>query len=132
VPGAEEFGLDAIKPALDALPAIPFFDTFVPEGTLGWLIAAAFVGSVSSLGWVLFVRRVVISPDVIRVYRGLRPFARKYSRETYSTIVRAPSAVFIGKADGVSLINVTASPNLDEDESKWVAWEMEQALKRVS
>jgi hypothetical protein len=129
---AEEFGLGAVKPMLEALPVIPFFDSFVPQGGIAGVVGGAFVGGVTSLGWVFFVRRVVISRDAIRVYRGLRPFARKYSRDTYNTILRASSCVFIGKPDGVSLVNPTVSPNLSEEESKWVAWEMEQALKRAS
>lgn len=76
---APEIGLAVIKPQLDGLPVIPLVDDVVPKAGVIWIIVAAVVGGISSLGWVLYVRRVVISPDAIRIYRGLRPFARKYS-----------------------------------------------------
>lgn len=123
-----EMGLDAIRPWLITLPAIPFLDRFVPEVALPFLIAAVVVAGISCLGWILFVRRVVITADAIRIYRGLRPFARTYSRTIYGKVVRLPQAVYIGKKESLALINVTASPNLSEAESRWIAWEMQQAL----
>ncbi len=117
-----ETGFEAMQPWLDRLPAIPVLDDFVPQAAIVWIIVAVVVGGLSSFGWVLYVRRVVISADAFRVYRGLRPFPRKYARDIYGTIVRLPSAVYIGKKKGFALVNVTASPNLDEAESKWVAY----------
>ncbi len=127
-----EVDLGPLEAWLDGLPAVPVFDDFVPKFALGWLIAAAVVGFISSIGWLLFVRRIVITSDAIRVYRGLRPFARSYSRVTYGTVVRLKQAVYIGKKEGFSLINVTASPNLSEEESRWIAWELQQALERAT
>ncbi len=127
-----EVDLGPLEAWLDGLPAVPVFDDFVPKFALGWLIAAAVVGFISSIGWLLFVRRIVITSDAIRVYRGLRPFARWYSRGTYGTVVRLKQAVYIGKKEGFSLINVTVSPNLSEEESRWIAWELQQALERAT
>jgi hypothetical protein len=79
--------------------------------------------------WITRVRRVEITPDAVRVWRGLRPVPRTYSRPEYGKVVKLETAVYVGKTEGLNLINPTASPMLSKDEASWVAAEMRRGLR---
>jgi hypothetical protein len=94
-----------------------------------WLPIAVGVGGLMSMGWLLRVRRVVVSSDEVRVYRGLSPVAHRYARPEYSGILRMKNSVHVSKGEGVTLFNPTASPNISEAEAGWVACELRKALQ---
>lgn len=129
LPAAVDVGLGPLGSLLASVPAMPKVQPYVDVQPLIWLIASSVVGSLFALGWMLRVRRVEIAPDAVRVWRGLRPLPRVYPRPLYGRIVRIEHSVHIGKADGVQLVNPTASPTISEEEARWVAAEMRRALR---
>ena len=85
----------------------------------------------TSLFWLWRVRRVAIQPDAILIWRGLRPFAKRYRRPEWGRVLRIDNAIYIGRSADRGLINPTASPMLASvDEAKWVASEIQKALRR--
>jgi hypothetical protein len=132
--------------ALDRLPAAlggitDLFDTLaaatgVANLVEGYPLVALGVGGVVSaflaFMWTTRVRRVVIDRDAVRIYRGLRPFPRRYARPSYERIVQADRAVHVGKTGSTGLLNPSASPILQStDEARWVAAEMRRALRQM-
>jgi hypothetical protein len=81
--------------------------------------------------WALRVRKVEIAPDAVRIWRGLRPVPRTYPRPLYGKVVRVENAVYVGKSEGLNLINASASPMLGQGEAPWVAASMRQALRQT-
>jgi hypothetical protein len=78
------------------------------------------------------VRRVVVGSDAIRIYRGLRPFPRRYARPLFERIVQVDRAVHVGKTGSTGLLNASASPVLRSDEeARWVAAEMRRAIRQI-
>jgi hypothetical protein len=94
---------------------------------LPFFVVASLVFPITLLMWVFRVRRVEVEPSAVRVWRGLRPWPRRYARPLYGKVVRLEGAVYVGKRDG--LINPTASPMLSPNEAKWVASELRRALR---
>jgi hypothetical protein len=101
----------------------------VGDNGLIWLLVAAGVGSLFSVGWILRVRKVVVTPAEVLVYRGIMPAAHHYARPEYNGILRMKNSVHVSKGEGVTLFNPTASPNISEAEAAWVAYELRQALQ---
>lgn len=88
------------------------------------------VGSLFTLWWLVRVRRVVIRPEVVLIWRGLRPFPRRYRRPPSGRAVRIDKAVYVGKVGSSFPINPSASPILrSEEEAKWIASEMRRAFR---
>lgn len=113
------------------LPAIPPVDEYVRINPLPFLLIGVPLGGFLSLYWTFRVHKVEITPSTIYISRGLRPFARRYPRPPYDTIVKLDTSVHVGRTGGVTLINPTASPNLSKDEARWVAQEMRRAVKQT-
>ena len=79
--------------------------------------------------WMTYVRRVAIEPDLIRVRRGLSPFARTYPRTDRTRILQMDRYLYLGDGDEAKLINPSISPLLrSAEEARWVASEMRRAL----
>lgn len=110
------------------LPPVPRVDAFAANAPLPWLIVGTVVAALFALMWTAYVRRVVIETDCIRIYRGLRPFARVYPRPKYGRAIRIKTSVYIAKSEGIHLVNPTASPVLTEAEAQWLTSEMKRAL----
>jgi hypothetical protein len=113
------------------LPAIPFVDDLVRPQPLAWLIPCPLVGGYLALYWLFRVHKVEITPSTIYIHRGLRPFARRYSRPPWDSVVCMDNSVHIGQKGIMRLINPTASPNLSTEEARWVASEMRKAMKQT-
>ena len=101
----------------------------VRSGSVVVLIGALVVGALSGLATLGYVRRVHIGRGEIRVWRGLRPFPRRYPRTDESRILQLDNALFFGKANVFSFRNATLAPNLHSAlEAKWIAWEMRRVM----
>ena len=75
---------------------------------------------------------VHIGRDEIRVWRGLRPFPRRYARTDQSRILQIDNFVFLGTANEFSLTNATLAPTLHSPfEARWIAWEMRRAMEET-
>jgi len=111
-----------------SLPRVPYASDVVAHVPVAWFVGSCLVGVASFLGWAMRVRRVEIAPDAVRIYRGFRPFPRVYPRPTYGRVVRLEGAVFVGKTQGLHLVNPSASPSMSEPEARWVAAEIKRAL----
>ena len=103
------------------LPAIPRLDEYVRVNPLPWLLIGLPLGGFLSLYWTFRVHKVEIMPSTIYIHRGLRPFARRYPRPPYDTIVSLDTSVHVGRSGSATLFNPTASPNLSKEEARWVA-----------
>ena len=110
------------------LPPLPRLDAFAASAPVPWLIVGTVVAVLFALMWTIYVRRVEIDADRIRIYRGLRPFPRVYHRPKYGRAIRVNTYVYIAKSEGVHVMNPTASPFLTEAEAKWLTSEMKRAL----
>jgi hypothetical protein len=115
-----------------AIPDVPFVPDLVSAEPIPFFLVAAVVLLITALTWAFRVRRVEVGPDAVRISRGLRPWPRSYPRPLYGTVVRVDKAVFIGKSEGINLINASASPMLSEAEAKWVAAELRRALRATT
>ena len=113
------------------LPAIPPVDDYVRVNPFPFLLVCIPLGLFLSLYWTFRVHKVEIMPSTIYIHRGLRPFARRYPRPPYDTIVSLDTSVHVARSGSVSLINPTASPNLSKEEARWVAQEMRRAVKQT-
>ena len=122
-------GLGSLGALLQDIPVIPVATDLVAAYPIPWLIGCFILGGLTTLGWTARVRRVEIAPDAVRVWRGFRPFPRTYPRPLYDRVIRIERAVFVGKGEGLTLINPTASPTLTADEARWVAAEMRRAMR---
>jgi hypothetical protein len=107
------------------------FDLFVAAAPV--LLGAGAIGGVFfMLYWVTYVRRVRIGRESIHVWRGLRPFARRYPRSTESRILQMDRYVYLGEAGQPRLINPSMSPMLrSKEEARWVAWQMRRAMEQI-
>ena len=110
------------------LPPVPRLDRFAANAPLPWLIVGAVVAVLFALMWTIYVRRVEIDTDRIRIYRGFRPFPRVYCRPQYGRAIRVNTSVYIARSEGTHVMNPTASPVLTEAEAKWLTSEMKRAL----
>lgn len=114
---------------LNVLPSVPSLDPYVVSYPWPWLIVATIVAAICALGTLLRVRRVVVETDSIAVYRGLRPWPRRYPRQEYGRVVRLERSVHLSRTEGVTLVPPTASPTLaSEAEARWVAAEMQRMV----
>jgi len=121
-------GMGPLADLAAALPAIPVADDYTRSLPIAWLLGAAIPGSLLGFGWMFRVRRVEIGPDAVHISRGLRPWPRRYPRPPYEKVIVLERAVYIGRNEGLNLVNPSASPMLKADEARWVAYEMRQAL----
>jgi hypothetical protein len=119
-------------PLLGRIPTYAPLDRLVSDNGIVWLPVAGVIGGLFAFAWMLRVRRVVVQPDVVLVYRGIRPFPRRYPRSEYTDILRLKNSVHLSKGEGVTLFNPTASPNLSEGEAGWVAFELRRALRTAA
>jgi hypothetical protein len=113
------------------MPAIPPLDEYVRLNPFPFLLVGLPLGGFLSLYWIFRVHKVEITPSTIYISRGLRPFARRYPRPPYDTIVSLDTSVHVGRTGIATLINPTASPNLSKEEARWVAQEMRRAVKQT-
>lgn len=127
----EALDLPPLRPALAWLPEVPVASPLVESLPIAWFVGASVVGSIAFLMWALRVRKVEIAPDAVRIWRGLRPVPRTYPRPLYGKVVRVENAVYVGKSEGLNLINASASPMLGQGEAPWVAASMRQALRQT-
>jgi hypothetical protein len=104
-------------------------EDLVRRGGLVALIVAVAVGAIPALCVVGYVRRVHIGRDEVRVWRGLRPFPRRYPLTDRSRILQLDNFVLLGHANEFKLVNVALAPTLSTTlEARWIAWEMRLAL----
>lgn len=125
----EAMGVPDLVSYTSWIPVIPYASALVGDHPIPWAIAAWIVGPLVFTLWTTRVRRVEITPDAVRVWRGLRPVPRRYPRPEYGKIVKLEAAVYVGKSEGVNLIHPTASPMLSKEEAPWVAAEMRRGLR---
>jgi hypothetical protein len=110
------------------LPPVPQLDTFAADAPMPWLIVGSVVAVLFALAWTAYVRRVVVEPDGIRIYRGFRPLPRVYRRPLYGRAIRINTSLYIAKTSGVHMKNPTASPILSEPEAIWITAELKRVL----
>jgi hypothetical protein len=127
-----EFELPQLAPLTVWLPEVPVVSGYVSSFAIAWFAGATLVGPFAFLMWAFRVRKVEIAPDAVRIWRGLRPLPRTYSRPLYGQVVRIDNAVYVGKSEGLNLMNASASPMLAEGEAPWVAAEMRRALRQTA
>ena len=92
------------------------------------LIVGSVVAALFALAWTAYVRRVVVEPDGIRIYRGLRPLPRVYRRPLYGRAIRINTSLYIAQTSGLHMMNPTASPMLSEPEAIWITAELKRVL----
>ncbi len=126
------FRMPELAGATAWLPDVPAVPPIVGQEPLPFVILATIVFPIATLIWVFRVRRVEVDPSAVRIWRGLRPWPRSYARPTYGKVVRLDKAVYVGKVEGQSLINPSASPMLSVDEARWVASELRRALRATA
>ena len=114
------------------MPELSFVPAVVGAAPLPFAIGAGIVGPIAFLMWAFRVRKVEIAPDAVRIWRGLRPLPRTYPRPLYGKVVRVENAVYVGKSEGLNLVNPSASPMLAKGEAPWVAACMRQAFKQTA
>ncbi len=122
----------ALSPYVAWIPEIPYASAVVTSLPLGWFLGASLVGSLAFLMWAVRVRKVEVTPEAVRIWRGLRPFPRTYSRPPYGKVVRMDKAVYVGKSTGFSMTNASASPMLSASEAPWIAKEMRRAMRETA
>jgi hypothetical protein len=110
------------------VPSIAWLDAFAAEAPTPWLIVGTLVAGLFALAWTGYVHRVVIEIDRILIYRGFRPVPRLYRRPPYGRVLRLGTALYIGRSEGVRLMNPTASPMLTEPEARWLTAEIKRVL----
>jgi hypothetical protein len=114
------------------LPDVASMPDIVRQEPLPFFFVASAVVFVTLLMWALRVRKVEVRADAVAIARGLRPWPRRYARPLYGKVVRVDKAVFIAKTEGLSLVNVSASPMLTDAEATWVAAELRRALRTTA
>jgi hypothetical protein len=110
------------------LPPVPWLDAFAADAPTPWFIVGSVVAALFALAWTAYVRRVVVEPDGIRIYRGFRPLPRIYRRPLYGRAIRINTSLYIAKTSGVHMMNPTASPMLSEPEAIWITAELKRVL----
>jgi hypothetical protein len=111
-------------------PPLPWLDAFAADAPTPWMIVGTVVAVLFALVWTGYVRRVSVDANRICIYRGVRPFPRVYRRPLYGRAIRIKTALYIAKAEGMHVMNPTASPMLTEPEAKWLASELKRALRQ--
>ncbi len=130
--GVDARGLDAASGWLGSLVTVTLVEDWVHAHPRAWLIGAFLSAIFTAFVWMTRVRRVVIDRERVSIYRGLRPFPRRYARPLYERIVQLDRAVHVGKTNSTGLMNPSASPILaSSEEAGWVASEMRRALRRT-
>lgn len=114
------------------LPEIPYATPLAASLPIAFFGASMMIGPFLFLMWTMRVRRVEIAADAVRIWRGLRPIPRTYARPPYGKVVLQNNAVFVGRTEGFSLVNASASPILDPGEARWVAAEMRRAMRETA
>lgn len=129
----DAFEMPALRPFTAWIPEIPVASSLVTKVTpIAWFIGACMLGPFLFLMWAFRVRRVEVAADAVRIWRGLRPRPRRYARPLYGKVVRVENAVYVGKTEGLSLVNASASPMLTVEEARWVATEMRRAIRATT
>ena len=131
VDASATMGIGPLASLAGSLPAVPMVDGYTATLPMAWLVGATISGSLLGLTWMLRVRKVTITPGMVGIHRGLRPWPRRYPRPPYEKVIVMDRSVHIGKATGLNLLNPSASPMLKADEAQWVAYEMRRALKET-
>lgn len=121
-----------LVPLVSWIPEIPYASPLAATQPIAWLVGGAIVSFAAFLMWALRVHQVEIGPGAVRIWRGLRPMPRTYPRPLYGKIVRLDKAVYLGRTEGLSMINASASPMLSVEEAPWVAREMRRALRETA
>ena len=128
----EAVGMPQLSAYTSWIPAVPYATALVTGHPILWFAASWILGPLAFTMWSTRVRRVEIAGDAVRIWRGLRPVPRTYPRPAYGKVVRIENAVYVGKTDGLNLLNPSASPMLKADEAPWVASELRRALSATS
>ncbi len=128
----EALGLPQLSTLVSWIPVVPYASDLVAGYPIPWALGSWILGPLAFLLWSVRVRKVAIANDAVRVWRGLRPLPRTYPRPAYGKVVRVENAVYIGKTEGLNLLNPSASPILEAEEASWVASEMRRALSAAS
>ena len=131
IPQALRMG-DEIASSVSWLPEVPYASDVVTTLPVVWFAGACIVGSIAFLMWAVRVRKVEITADAVRIWRGLRPLPRTYRRPPYGKVVRLDKAVYVGKTTGFALLNASASPMLSPNDALWVASEMRRAMRETA
>lgn len=121
-----------LSAAMLQLPEMPYVSEVVTTLPLAWFVGACLAGSLAFLMWAVRVRKVEIAPGAVRIWRGLRPVPRTYRRPPYGKVVRVDKAVYVGKTEGLHLVNPSASPMLSAEEAPWVVAEMRRAMRETA
>lgn len=124
--------MPALSPYVAWIPEIPYASSVVSAEPLGWFLGACLVGPTMFLMWAVRVRKVEVTPEAVRIWRGLRPIPRTYRRPPYGKVVRMDKAVYVGKSTGFSMINASASPMLSASEAPWIAKELRRAMRETA
>ena len=128
----EAIGMPQLSAFVSWIPAVPYASDLVAGYPIEWALGSWVLGPLAFAMWSTRVRKVAITSDAVRVWRGLRPVPRTYSRPEYGKVVRLENAVYIGKTEGLHLLSPSASPILKAEEAPWVASEMRRALSATS
>lgn len=128
----EAIGMPQLSTFVSWIPAVPYASNLVAGYPIEWALGSWVLGPLAFATWSTRVRKVAIASDAVRVWRGLRPVPRTYSRPEYGKVVRLENAVYIGKTEGLHLLSPSASPILKAEEAPWVASEMRRALSATS
>ncbi len=128
----EAVGLPQLSAYTSWIPVVPYASDLVAGYPIEWALGSCVLGPLAFATWSTRVRKVAIASDAVRVWRGLRPVPRSYPRPEYGKVVRLENAVYIGKTEGLNLLNPSASPILKAEEAPWVASEMRRALSATS
>lgn len=124
-------GMPGLAPFTSWIPVIPYASALVAAHPIPWFVAAWILGPLAFTMWSTRVRKVEVGSDGVRIWRGLRPVPRHYPRPEYGKVVRIENAVYVGKTEGLNLINPSASPMLKDGEALWVAQELRRALEHT-
>lgn len=128
----EAIGMPQLSAFVSWIPAVPYASDLVAGYPIEWALGSWVLGPLAFATRSTRVRKVAIASDAVRVWRGLRPVPRTYSRPEYGKVVRLENAVYIGKTEGLHLLSPSASPILKAEEAPWVASEMRRALSATS
>lgn len=129
---ADDIPVRALASLVGGLPEIPYASPVAASLPIAFFFGSMMIGPFLFLMWALRVRRVEIAADAVRIWRGLRPIPRTYARPLYGKVVLQNDTVYIGRTEGFSLVNASASPMLATAEARWVAAEMRRAMRETA
>ncbi len=129
---ALEIPVRSLAAVAASLPQISLVTPLVATLPIAFLFFSMMLGPFLFLMWAIRVRRVEIAPDAVRIWRGLRPVPRVYERPLYGKVVLLKETVYVGRTQGFSLVNASASPMLSPEEARWVAAEMRRAMRETA